>query len=87
MATNIHTQLIGAVILLSSVVPDDVILTALAGPNRQLHCLHTFGRADICHHHIKTLGSLVFNVNRASHTIFGFFHLRRGTRYTLQAAI
>ena len=87
MTADIYTQLIGAICLLNRIVPDHIILATLTRPNRQLYCLHTLGGADIRHHHIETLGSLVFNVNRASHAVFGFFHLSRSTRYTLQTTV
>ena len=87
MTTNVHTQLVSAVCLLDCIIPNHIILTALARPNRQLHCLHTLGRADIRHHHIKALRSFILNVNRASHAVFGFFHLSRSTRYTLQTTV
>ena len=67
MASNIHTQLVAAIGLLDCIIPNHIILTALTRPNRQLHCLHTLGRADIRHHHIKALRSFILNVNRASH--------------------
>ena len=87
MTANIYTQLIGAICLLNRIVPDYIILTALARPNRQLHRLHTLGRADIRHHHIETLGSLVFNVNGTCHAVFRFFYFGCCAGYPLQATI